>query len=56
VDVVDLEGFVPRDPWHEWAVEVGAAVVAHIIHKGASLEPISWSTDFIAFENLELGL
>ena len=56
MDVVDLEGFVMRTPWHEWAVEIGAAVVAHVIYKSAGLEPISWSTDFIAFENLKFGL
>jgi hypothetical protein len=56
VDVVDLEGFVLRAPWDEWPVEIGPAVVAHVIYKGAGLEPVSRSTDFIAFEDLELGL
>jgi len=56
VNVVDLERIVLRAPGHKWAVELGAVVVAHVIHEGAGLEPVSWSTDFIAFEDLEFGL
>ena len=55
MDVVDLEGFI-QNLWQEWAVEIGAAVLAHVIYESAGLEPVSWPTDFIAFENLELGL
>ena len=56
MNVIDLKGFVLRAPWHEWAIDIGAAVVAHIIYKGAGLEPVSRSADPITFENLELGL
>ena len=56
MNVVDLERVVLRAPRHEWAVELGAVVVAHVVYKGAGLESVSWSTDIIAFEDLELGL
>jgi len=56
VDVVDLEGFALRVAWHERTVEIGVVIVAHVIDEGAGYEPVSWSTDSIAFENLELGL
>ena len=56
VEIVDLEGFILRVPWHKWAIETGAGVVAHVVHKGTGLEPVSWFTDLIAFEDLELGL
>jgi len=56
VDIIDLERIVLRGPWYERAIETGGAVVAHVIYKSAGLEPVSWSTDFIALENLELGL
>ena len=56
VNVVDLERIVLRAPRHERAVELGAVVVAHVIYKLAGLEPVCWSTDLIAFEDLELGL
>ena len=56
MNVVDLERTVLRAPGHEWAVELGAVVVAHVIYEGAGPEPVSWSTEFIAFEDLELGL
>ena len=52
MNVVDLEGFILRTPWHEWAVEGGPVVVAHVIYEGAGLEPVSRSTNFIAFEDL----
>jgi len=56
VNVVDLERVVLRAPRDEWAVEFGAVVVAHVVYEGAGLESVSRSTDFIAFEDLELGL
>ena len=55
VDVVNSKGLVPEVPWQKWAVESGAAVVAHVVYEGTSFEPFLWRANFIEFQNLELG-
>ena len=54
--VVDFEGFVQGTSRHERPIEIGAMVVAHVIHKATGPGPISWSTELIALEDLEFGL